>query len=64
MQFLNNSLLAENKNYLTKTINAYVAYDLNYWPRNPSHNVTLKDCLFDATNIVKNTDQVNFVNTD
>ena len=35
MQFLNDFLLVENKNYLTKLVNSYIVYDLNCWPRNP-----------------------------
>ena len=29
-------------------------YDLTNWPKNPLGNFTLKNCLFGATNIVKN----------
>ena len=54
MQFLNESLVVEKNNYLTKIVNVYIVYDPDYWPRNPLNSFTLKNCLFDATNLVKN----------
>ena len=47
---------------MTKPVNAYIVYDLDNWPRNlPSHNFTLKDCLFGVTNIVTNSDKSRYV---
>ena len=38
-----------------------MVYDLNYWPKLPLRNFTLKECLFGATNIVKNSDREKYV---
>ena len=43
---------------MTKIINVYFVYDLDAWPRN---NVRFKNCLFGATNIVKNSDKENYI---
>ena len=32
----------EQKNYLTKVVNAYIVYDLDAWPRNAANNFKLK----------------------
>ena len=32
----------------------FTFYDLDAWPRNPTNNFKFKNCLFGATNIVKN----------
>ena len=47
----------EQNNYLTKIINPYIAYNLDDWPRNSTNNFKFKNCLFGATNIVKNCDR-------
>ena len=44
-----------------KIVNVYIIYDLDNWPKNPLRNFTLKDCLFGATNIVKNSDKEKYV---
>ena len=36
-------------------------YDLDAWTRNPTNNLKLKNCLFGATNIVKNSDKEKYV---
>ena len=36
-------------------------YELNLWPKNPLDNFILKNCLFDATNIVKNSNKSKWV---
>ena len=48
---------AEQNNYTTKILNAYIFYDLDTWPNNPLRNSTLKNCLFGATSAVKNSDK-------
>ena len=48
-------------NYLTKNVNVYIVYDLDTWPRNPTYNFKFKNCLFGATNIVKNCDKEKYV---
>ena len=54
MKFDKDPLAAEQNNYLTKIVNVYIVYDLNAWSRNPTNNFKFKNCLFGATNIVKN----------
>ena len=44
---------AEQNNYLTKIVNVYNVFDLDAWPKIPLRNFTLKNCLFEATNVVK-----------
>ena len=53
----NNSVLVVEQNYATKIVNAYIVYDLDDWPKNPKRNFKLKNCLFDVTNIRKNSDK-------
>ena len=59
---LDKDLLAvEQNNYLTKIVNVYIVYDLAAWPKIPLKTFTLKNCLFRATNIVKNSDKNKWV---
>ena len=48
-------------NYTTKVVNVYNVYDLDYWPKIPLRNFTLKNCLFGATNVVKNDHKEKYV---
>ena len=32
-----------------------MVYELNTWPRNPTNNFTLKNCLFGTVKLTKNT---------
>ena len=50
-------LAIEQNNYLTKIVNVYIVYDLAAWSRNTTNNLKFKNCLFGATNIVKNSDK-------
>ena len=50
-------LAVEQNNYLTNIVNVYIVCDLDAWPKIPLRNFTLKNCLFGATNIVKNSDK-------
>ena len=34
IQFNNTPLVVEQNNYMTKTVNAYIVYDLDNWPKN------------------------------
>ena len=43
----------QKNNYLTKIVNAYVAFDLGYWRYNPVYTLSLQNCLFVDTNVVK-----------
>ena len=38
-------------------------FDLDAWPRHPTNNFKFKNCLFRATNIVKNSDKEKYVYT-
>ena len=38
-----------------------IVYDLAAWPRNATNNFKFKNCLFVATNIVKNSDKEKYV---
>ena len=58
----NKGLLAvEQNNYLNKIINVYIVYDLDALARNQTNSFKFKNCLFRATNVVKNSDKENFV---
>ena len=61
IKFHKDLLAIEQNNYLTKIVNAYIFYDLDDWPRNSSNNFKFKNCLFGATNIVKNSDKGKYV---
>ena len=61
IKFDKDPLAKEQKNYLTKIMNVYIFYDLDAWPRNPTSNLKFKNCLFEATNIVKNSDKEKYV---
>ena len=60
-KFDKDPLAVEQNNYLTKIVNVYVVYELNVWPKHPGNNFKFKNCLFGATNIVKNIDKEKFV---
>ena len=53
----------EKNNFSTKTVNFYLVYDLDCWPRNPPNNFILKNYLFAVTNIVKKVIKVNICNS-
>ena len=57
IKFDEDPLAVEQNNYLTKIVNVYIVYDLDAWPRNPTNNLKFKNCLFGATNIIKNSDK-------
>ena len=61
IKFDKDPLTVEQNNYLTKIVNVHIVYDVDAWPRNPTNNFKFKNCLFGATNIVKNSDQVKYV---
>ena len=50
----NSVLVVEQNNYASKIVNAYIVFDLDTWPKIPLNIFTLKNCLFGATNVVKN----------
>ena len=47
----------EQNNYLTNILNIYNDYDLDEWPRYSTSNLKFQNCLFGATNIVRNSDK-------
>ena len=57
----NDTLVEEQYNHATKILNAYIVYHLGNWPDNPLENMTLKNCLFVATSIVKAGDKEKWV---
>ena len=61
IKFDKHALAVEQNNYLTKIGNFYIPYDLDPGSRNPTYNFNFKNCLFEATNIVKNTDKEKYV---
>ena len=46
IKFDKDLLAVEQNNYLTKTVNVYIVYDLDSWPGNYTNNVKFKSCLF------------------
>ena len=61
IKFDTDPLAVQQNNYLTKIVNVYTVYYLDAWPRNPTNNFKFKNCLFRATNIVKNSDKGKYV---
>ena len=61
IKFNKDPLAVEQNNYLTKIVNVYIAYDLDAWRRNPTNNFKLKNCLFVATSVVKNSEKEKYV---
>ena len=61
IKFDKDPLAVEQNNYLTKIVNVYIVYDLEAWPRSPTNNFKFNNCLFGATNIVKNYDEEKYV---
>ena len=54
-------LAVERNNYTNRMVNVYIVCDLDAWPRNPTNNFKFKNCLFDTTKIVKNSDKEKYV---
>ena len=57
IKFDKHALSVDQNNYLTKIVNIYIVYDLDAWQKNRLRNFTLKNCLFGATNTIKNSDK-------
>ena len=53
INFDTEQLAAEQNNKIAKIVNAYIAYDFEFWSRNPTNNFKFKICLFGVTSIVK-----------
>ena len=54
IQLDNSVLVAEQQNFATKIINAYIVCNLDNWPKIPFSNFKLKNFFFSVTNIIKN----------
>ena len=61
VQFHDTPLVVEQNNYTTKTVNALIVYDLDNWPEVLLRNFTLKNWLFNVTNIRHNNDKSKYV---
>ena len=48
---------------MRKIVNVYIVYDLDAWSRNPTNNFKFKNCLFEGTSIVQNSDKEKYVYT-
>ena len=57
-------LAVEKPNYASKIVTVYIVSDLDAWPKNPTNNFKLKNCLFGATSIVKISDKEKYVYND
>ena len=53
VKFDKDLVAVEQYNYLNKNVNINIVYDLGAWSRTPTNNFNLKNCLFGATNIVR-----------
>ena len=56
MKFNRDPLVVEQNNYTIKIVNAYIVFELDTWPNNSLRNFILKNCLLEATKIVKNSE--------
>ena len=63
LQFDYIPLVVEQNNCTSKIVNVYIVYDLDSWPKISLRNFTLKNCLFGATNIVKNSGTEKYVDS-
>ena len=61
IKFDKDPLALDQNNHLIKIVNVFIVYDLDAWPKNPTDNFKIKNCLFGATNIVKNSDKEKYV---
>ena len=63
IKFDKDPFAVKQNNYLTKTVNVYIVYDLDAWSGNPADNFKFNNCLFWTTNIVKNSDEGNYLHS-
>ena len=61
IKFDKDLLAVEQNNYTTKSVNIYMVYDLNSWPKNPNNNFKFNNCLFGATSVAKNSDKEKYL---
>ena len=61
IKFDKDPLAVEQNNYASNTLNVYIVFDLDAWPRNPTNNFKFKNCLFGANSTVKNSAKEKYV---
>ena len=61
IKFYKDPIAIQQDKYLTKILNVYIVYDFDVCPKTPTSNVKFTNCLFGATNIVKNSDKERYV---
>ena len=61
MQFNYIPLVACQINYTKNIVNVSIVYNLDNWPKNLLRKFTLKNSLFRATNLVKNSDKEKYM---
>ena len=57
IKFAKGTLAVKQNSYPNKVVNVYIVYGFDAWPRNPTKNFKFKNCLFGATNVVRNSDK-------
>ena len=53
--------MLQKKQLLEQNVNVYIVCDLDAWPRNTTNNFKFKNCLFGASNRVKNSDKEKYL---
>ena len=63
LKFNNSALVQKNSStlYSNFTLNLYIIYELNKWPRNPTNTFLLKNCFFGTVRLVRNTIKSKFI---
>ena len=59
----NNSVVVQNSSsslYGNFMLTLFIVYELNKWPRNPTNNITLKNCLFGIVKLTRNKEKTKF----
>ena len=64
IKFDKDLLAVEENSYLTKTVNVYIIYDLDTWPKNPTNNFKFRNCLYGATSVVRNSNKEKWIYSD
>ena len=64
IRFDKDPLAVEQNKVTWPKLRMFIFYDLAAWPKIPLKNFTLKNCLFGATNIVKNNEKDKWVYSD
>ena len=62
----NNSVVVQNSSsslYGNFMLTLFIVYELNKWPRNPTNNITLENCLFGIVKLTRNKEKTKFSHT-